>query len=129
MSKREDLLKRLKQADKRRQRRPEPSSPPAARRPVEAELLGRTLLELFADDPAITDRQVAAAAQLVLQQRSATDPKLQELQSRFESLLSHPSTDRSHWRTELSRMVDSIRRDFAPNGPQAYLEYVRTLGN
>lgn len=127
MAKREDLLKNLRQADKRRQRRPQGVAPVATRKPVEAELLGQRLLELYQSDPELTDRQVATAAQHVLLQRPSNDPKLRQIQNQVEDLIKSPQTDRMRWRQELSTLVESLRNDFTSGGPRAFFEYLRTL--
>ncbi len=128
--KRDDLLKNLKKADKRRQRRPDvPAQAPTPISHVEAERLGHTLVSIYNQHPSLTDRQVASAAQCVLQQRTSNDPMTQKVQSAIEQLLQSGVGEQSRWRKELLSLCQTIREQFVDGDVRGYLEYIRALSN
>jgi hypothetical protein len=128
MAGREELLRNLRRADQRRQRKPvvSPLSRPAPISPETAQI-AELLVTLFGQTPSLTDRKVVAAIDSLVHERTTTDKETLMVKDALTKLIEREGANRQSLFKSLKQVATVIRTEYFPSTPQAYLQYLQIL--
>ena len=132
MSKREQRLKQLKKADRRRSRRPVAAAThisPSMKSEVLARI-SQTLSEFAEKHPSICDQHIVQAIRDSIRGRICEDSKAAQLQSRFDDLKQAESSNDRVWRDAMQTFlgeVEEITR--GAQDPRSFINYLQVMAS
>lgn len=133
MSKREQRLKQLKKADRRRSRRPVAAATPHANLSMKSEVLAQisqTLSEFAEKHASLCDQHIVQAIRDSLRGRTCEDSTAAQLQSRFDSLKHEGSSNDRVWCDAMQTFlgeVEEITR--GAQDARSFINYLQVMAS
>ncbi|GAA5511158.1 hypothetical protein [Novipirellula caenicola] len=140
MAKRDDLLRRLKQADRRRSRRPNSSAPPnasphpsaaakqSANQPDVTALVVAEVIAFTRSDQSCRDPQVVSALRAVLRGSSPAVDSARRLVDQLQRIADRPDVKLRDFRTAVKGLCEqAMQFDRDAEGDDRFINYLAVL--